>query len=143
VKEVITRQIDYAIRMIAFMATDKSKKYTTDEISEILDIPRSFLPTIVSSLAAKKIIFTYRGKSGGMKLAKDPSEISVFDVIEAIDGQIVINTCLFDDAICGFTQVCKIRKFWEKLQEELVERLKNTKISDLILDYGKVKNNEF
>lgn len=132
---MITRQADYALRMVVFMAAHKDEKLTTDYIAYKANIPRSFLPRIIASLAAKKLILTYRGKSGGVKLARDPSEISVFDVIEAIDGHVIINACLVDKDVCIFTGTCKLRDFWLDLQETLVNRLKTTKISDLIVDY--------
>ncbi len=140
---MITRQVDYAIRMLIFMALNKDKKYTTDEIAEIIDVPRSFLPRIIASLSAKKIVFTYRGKTGGIKLAKDPSEISLMEVIEAIDGHIVISPCLVDADICNFVNICKLRVFWENLQGIIVDLLNRTKISDLIVDYGKAKRGQF
>lgn len=138
-RRMVTRQVDYAIRMLIFMALNKDKKYTTDEVAEIIDIPRSFLPRIIASLSAKKIIFTYRGKNGGIKLAKDPSEISLMDVIEAIDGHVVVSPCLVDVDMCNFVDVCKLRRFWENLQNTVMNVLNNTKISDLIVNYEEAK----
>ena len=88
----ITRQADYALRAILYLARHESTKHednwkptTTSRIAKAKLIPTSFLAKIISQLKTSGLINTSRGASGGVTLAKKPEEISLLDVVEAID----------------------------------------------------------
>jgi len=124
----ITRQADYAIRAIHYLAKiDPNQRAATSQIAEDKSIPPSFLAKIISQLSIAGLIHTSRGARGGVSLARPPAEISVLDVVEAIDGPIALNECTFTSvSTCPFGDDCPIRDLWVDTQNELVERLRST-----------------
>ncbi len=124
----ITRQADYAIRAILFLAQlDPNERAATSQIAEEKHIPPSFLAKIISQLSIAGIIHTSRGARGGVSLARPADQINVLEVVEAIDGPIALNQCTFSQAeTCPFIDECPVHDLWIETQKQLVDRLKNT-----------------
>jgi len=129
----ITRQADYALRAILFLAQlQPSQRAATSQIAEEQHIPPSFLAKIISQLSIAGLIHTSRGARGGVSLARPPSEISILEVVEAIDGPISLNECVGTADGCPFKEDCPIRSLWCDLQAELVEKLRRTNFARFI-----------
>jgi Rrf2 family protein len=129
----ITRQADYAIRAMLYLSSLKDKdRAATSQIAETKRIPSSFLAKIISQLSIAGLITTSRGARGGVKLARNASEISILDIVEAIDGPVTLNDCTLNIDACGFGPECPIRPIWCESQAELVKRLKNTSLALLV-----------
>ena len=130
----ITRQADYAIRAILFLASLKpGERAATSQIAESKKIPSSFLAKIISQLSIAGLIHTSRGARGGVSLARIPSEISVLDVVEAIDGPIALNDCTIDPSLCNFGEQCPMKPLWCDTQAELVTKLRATTFSQFVV----------
>ncbi len=122
----ITRQADYALRAVIFLSQlNGDQKASTSFIAEKQQIPPSFLAKIVSQLSIAGLIQTSRGARGGVSLAKPPEDISVLDVIEAIDGPVLLNECATNPSACPFGDTCPLQKIWEDTREEMIQRLSN------------------
>ena len=129
----ITRQADYALRAMLYLARiPENQKAATSQIADEQRIPPSFLAKIVSQLSIAGLIHTSRGARGGVSLSRTPNEISVLEVIEAIDGPISLNACTVSQAECPLGPDCPLRPIWCGTQEELVNRLRKTSFSELI-----------
>ncbi len=134
----ITRQADYAVRaMIYLTRLGSDQRAATSQIAHQQRIPPSFLAKIVSQLSVAGLLQTSRGARGGVSLAKDPKEISLLEVIEAIDGPIMLNECVLSVAACQFGETCEIRPVWCEAQAELVERLRNASFDQFVNGNGK------
>ena len=130
----ITRQADYAVRAMAYLTQlGTERRAATSQIAEEKKIPPSFLAKIVSQLSVAGLLNTSRGARGGVSLAKDPTEISLLDVVEAIDGPILLNECVGDISNCTFGESCAVRSVWCDAQRELVNRLRSTTFGQLNL----------
>jgi Rrf2 family protein len=128
----ITRQADYAIRAVRFLAKQESKTLTpTREIAKSMKIPASFLAKIISQLSIKSLLTTSRGAHGGVRLSKEAGEISLLDVVEAIDGKILLNECVGDPGNCEFLDDCLVHPIWSEVQNTLVKQLRETKFDQL------------
>ena len=123
----ITRQADYAVRAVAYLAQlGSDKRAATNQIAQDQQIPPSFLAKIVSQLSVAGLLQTSRGARGGVSLARTPEQISLLEVVEAIDGPIMLNECVLNAGACRFGDTCPLRPIWCDAQAELVERLKST-----------------
>jgi Rrf2 family protein len=126
----ITRQADYALRAVIFLSRlNGDQKASTSVIAEDQKIPPSFLAKIVSQLSIAGLIQTSRGARGGVSLAKSPEDISVLDVIEAIDGPVLLNECAKNPENCPFGDSCPLQSIWSETREELVNRLSSATFS--------------
>jgi Rrf2 family iron-sulfur cluster assembly transcriptional regulator len=129
----ITRQADYALRAMLYLSQiEPTKRAATSQIAEEQHIPPSFLAKIISQLSIAGLIHTSRGARGGVTLAREPKDISLLDVVEAIDGPILLNECTGDKNDCPFGDNCAIHSIWRSTQEELVTRLRNASFSEFI-----------
>jgi Rrf2 family protein len=123
----ITRQADYAVRAVLYLAQlGPDKRAATSTIAQEQQIPPSFLAKIVSQLSVAGLLQTSRGARGGVSLARSPEQISLLEVVEAIDGPIYLNECVAANGVCTFGDDCPMRPVWCDAQAELVERLKST-----------------
>jgi Rrf2 family protein len=128
----ITRQADYAIRAVRYLAKHgPNQRSATSVVAAEMKIPPSFLAKIISQLSIAGLLHTSRGARGGVTLARAPGEISMLDVVEAIDGPIQLNECVGDPANCAFSDDCLVHPIWEEVQATLVKRLSETRFDQL------------
>lgn len=129
----ITRQADYAVRAILYLARlNPNERAATSTVAQEQRIPPSFLAKIISQLSIAGLLHTSRGARGGVMLARDPKDISLLEVIEAIDGPIQLNECVGEESICAFEGNCPLKSIWSEAQEELVNKLKNKNFADML-----------
>ena len=126
----ITRQADYGIRAVRYLARQGADQLvSTSTVAREMKIPPSFLAKIVSQLSIAGLLRTSRGAHGGVSLARKAKDISVLDVVEAIDGPIQLDGC------GGRTDKRKdeslIHPIWEEVQHSLVSRLRATRFDVL------------
>jgi Rrf2 family protein len=130
----ITRQADYALRAMLYLSQlESNQRAATSQIAEEQHIPPSFLAKIISQLSIAGLIHTSRGARGGVSLARQPEEISVLEVVEAIDGPIALNECTDNPGGCPFGSDCPLRPLWCDTQAELVKRLRKTSFAQFAL----------
>jgi Rrf2 family protein len=129
----ITRQADYALRAMLYLAQlEPNQRAATSQIAEEQRIPPSFLAKIISQLSIAGLIHTSRGARGGVSMARTPEEISILEVVEAIDGPISLNECTDNPESCPFGDDCPMRPLWCDTQSELVKRLGKTTFAQFV-----------
>jgi len=128
----ITRQADYAIRCVLYLSQCRGEVKVVDEIARAKSIPRVFLSKILQKLTKAGIVRSYRGVKGGFELARRPRDISLLDVIEAIDGPVALNICAIDKKMCSLSNTCSVHPVWVKLRRELERRLREYNFERLL-----------
>lgn len=129
----ISRRTDYGVRVIMDLATlPESGRASTQEIAERQNIPAPFLAKIVSRLSLSGLVITHRGAGGGVSLARPASEISLLQVIEALDGPVQLNRCVIEPSACPRDSHCPVHHIWAKAQLELTGLLSETTFDDLV-----------
>jgi len=134
---MITREADYAIRTILYLAQNSENNRKTPAsvnlIAEKMNIPYRFLRRISRSLQAHGLIESIRGKDGGMLLTKKLADISLGEVINIVNPQsIKLNLCLLNEDNCTRKSYCKVHFAMERLQEKLDTELSNITFDKLI-----------
>ena len=123
---------EYAIRAMLHLAGENSvKNIQIQDISKKWDIPENFLRKIIPLLTKAGLILSVRGSGGGVKLAKSSNKINALEIIEAVEGRMYLNKCLFADELCERSQWCSMHEVWEEAQHSLKEVLKNKTIAQL------------
>ncbi len=126
----ITRQADYAVRAMVYLAQlEPDKPAATSKIAREKSIPPSFLAKIVSQLSVAGLLRTSRGAHGGVSLAKAAEAISLLEVIEAIDGPILLNDCVAENMTCNANEDCPLKPVWCDAQKLLVDHLSKANFS--------------
>jgi Rrf2 family iron-sulfur cluster assembly transcriptional regulator len=127
--EVPTR-IHNAIMILCVLAGNRTRHpVSLSFINQYLKLSYGYLEQVAAPLKKAGLINAYRGSGGGYKLAKKASEISVLEVISALEGDIKIASCL-GAGKCRIEKRCPSKKIYVRLQDELNRGLENIKISD-------------
>jgi Rrf2 family protein len=130
----ITRQADYALRATVEVARlPYGDRAPTATIATRQQIPLPFLAKIVSQLVVRGILEATRGASGGVSLARPAETITMLEVIEAIDGPIMINRCTRDPSVCDLSVSCPFCEIFTETQQQLVRRLGGTSLADIVM----------
>ena len=104
---------------------------TLDTICSRRKLSRQYLTKMFNMLARVGVVTTFRGKRGGYALAKKPSQITLLEVIEAVEGPVVLNICQQTPPQCNQT-ACVIRPVWAELQKTIRQKLGKIRISDCL-----------
>jgi Rrf2 family transcriptional regulator, iron-sulfur cluster assembly transcription factor len=129
----ITRREEYGLKGLLFLAKQPNEKvFLVSEISRVQKIPERFLAKIFQRLSKAGFVRSVRGSKGGFSLRKAASEITMKEVIEALEGPIAINRCLLRNGACDEEQGCPLYEVLEEAQEGLVKVLERTTLEDLV-----------
>ena len=124
----ITRQAEYSIRAIRYISRQgQDQRVATSIVARETQIPLAFLAKIVGQLSIAGLLRTSRGSRGGVTLGRDPKDISMLDVVEAIDGPIKLNECVGKINTCDVKNDCTLYPVWQSMQDNLVARLGATR----------------
>lgn len=130
----LTHATDYAVRSVLYLATlPRGTMVEAGEIAVSQCVPVRFLLKIFRSLAAVGIVGSQRGPGGGYVLLRDPGEITLLDIFEAVEGPVIINQCLMDGDFCSrhAAQYCPVRKALASVQDVLSRELASHTIASL------------
>lgn len=124
-----SKKCEYGLQAILYMAAQRNDCVCpAEEISKKLSIPKEFVSKILQSLTDSEIIESKKGKSGGFKLAKHPSEIKLIDIVEAIDGLDSFNSCVLGFPHCSPEKPCPVHDQWGELRVKAYEMLSSETI---------------
>ncbi len=128
----LTRASDYAIRGVVYMSMQPQGSIVViPEVAREMDVPVGFLARIFQSLSRAGIVISHRGKKGGYSMARKPEEVTLRDVVEAVEGDIKLNICLDGYNACDRMSFCPVRKELANVQNDLVTSLGKTNFADL------------
>ena len=130
--KLITRDTDYAIRAICFMAEHKKEITSVSELVEKLKIPRPFLRKILQALNKKGVLTSFKGKSGGFKLRRKPQDIFITDLIKVFQGPLKLNKCIFKKKLCSSVDRCILRERIGKIEQHVVSELGLITVASLL-----------
>lgn len=121
---LLTRESDYAI--VSLLTVAAEGRLPVSEIARRHDLSPSFLGNIVASLARAGLVLTWRGAAGGLSLARSPSEITLLEIIEAVQGRLCLNTCLDCSQQCPRRAECPASPVFAHAQAVLRKSLEVT-----------------
>jgi len=123
----------YGTRLMLELAFnfDKGTIFLKD-IAEKEEISEKYLSHLVIPLKASGLISSSRGAHGGYKLAKSPSQITLKDIVQTLEGGISCVECVKNPSVCSRVSKCATRGIWEKLDEKISDELSSVTLEDLM-----------
>lgn len=116
----LTRAAEYAVRCILHMAgRPHFSLVSRKEISRDMGIPDQFLGKIAQQLARAGILEILQGARGGFRLLRAPGDISLLEVIEAVQGELFLNDCIMNPRSCRRVPTCAVHMVWDKARQDL------------------------
>ena len=128
----VSRTLDYAVRSLTFMCKRPVDMLNMKEIAESQHIPINYLAKILRRLVERGILKSMVGPEGGYVLRRQPSEITLKEVYEAIEGEFRIIDCMDRDKICIFHDQCPQLPVWDEIRVSMLNILENTSMYDII-----------
>ena len=135
---MLSNSCRYGIRAIIYLAGKKSANQKTGikQIGADLDLPTPFLGKILQQLAKQKILKSLKGPNGGFSMMKDPTTVSLYDIVIAIDGENTFTNCVMHNGPCRCIdrtkKPCTIHDDYAETRSELIHLFKNKTIYDLV-----------
>jgi len=128
----LTTFSDYTLRVLMYLALDRTRLATIPEIASAYDISQNHLMKVVHQLARAGIVESVRGKGGGIRLALAPEAIRIGEVVRATEGDAPIVECLSGDPhACRIAGACKLTRVLVDAFEALFETLDRYTLADL------------
>lgn len=129
---MISKTCQYALRAIIYIAKKKDSGFIpVKKIAKENNISHFFLGKIMNILSQNGLINTYKGPNGGVKLSKPAGEITLYDVVEIIDGIDIKNECFLGPR-CSEKNQCVMHNSWKKVRELYINMLSKNTIGKII-----------
>lgn len=129
----ITRAGEYAVRAILYAASmGPGTVVGRMEIAEAMEIPSQFLAKIARQLSRAGIVEIVQGARGGIRLRLKPEELTLLDVIEAVEGEIFLNDCIMNPGSCRRSPTCAVNAVWNRARDLLRGCLKEATFERLL-----------
>lgn len=121
---IFSKKCEYGLQAILYMAAkEPGCVCPSEEIAKKLKIPKEFVSKILQNLTESGIVDSKTGKSGGFMLAKQPSQIRLIDIVAAIDGLDIFNSCVLGFPSCSPDKPCPVHNKWGELRSKAYEML--------------------
>ena len=128
---MVTRAADYALRAtLALAGLPAGTRLCLSELADACEVPPSYLYKVLQSLARAGLLAAHRGITGGYELTPRAREASVLDIVEAVNGLPMLNTCVLSGG-CHRAPVCPAHPVWHQAQDRVREVLAGARLADL------------
>lgn len=125
----------YGIRAMLEIALNQSERpIPINQISERQGIPEPYLEQLVGQLKKRGLVISTRGAQGGYALSRDAGEISIGDIIRALEGSLAPIACVEDDEFCCHSDVCSAHMLYARITRGINDVFDSIKLSDMVND---------
>lgn len=128
----LNKLTDYAVVVLVQLSQDRSKVITASQLAHGSAVPGPTVAKLLKGLARAGIIASQRGAAGGYTLARDPTAISVADIIRALEGPIALTACVDGESGgCDVETLCPMRGNWDKVNQAIRRALEQVSLADM------------
>ena len=128
------RRADYGIRAMVDLAhhAHQPQRRTTRVIAQAMDIPVGYLPQILADLVRAQLVLSLPGRDGGYHLSRDPADIDLLEVLQAVDGEPRSTVCVLRGGPCRWEDRCAVHDPWARAQDAMLHTLSATTLADVV-----------
>ncbi len=128
----LTRKGEYAIRGIVYLAGKPIDKVCLlSDIAAAVDVPPTFLAKIFQQFSKIGLVKSFRGTGGGFLLGRAAENITLLEVVEAVEGPIIPNRCVVTPSDCERSDFCNVHPVWKRVQGEVRSVLEGVNLKEL------------
>jgi Rrf2 family iron-sulfur cluster assembly transcriptional regulator len=129
---MLSKSCDYGLRAILVIASQSQRQFIPiRELSDKLGISFHFLTKILQILTLKGFLVSFKGPRGGVRLATEAKNISLRDIVVAIDGQDLFQSCILGLNACGDEHPCPLHQQWAPIRDQLETMFNTMTLADL------------
>lgn len=135
---MLSNSCRYGIRAILYLASHHQNidNIGLKQISSDLDLPMPFLAKILQQLAKHRLLRSTKGPNGGFSLLKDPEKITLYEIVEIIDGKELFTNCIIHDSTCASVRKnkkpCPVHEDYSKIRSELITLFRSRSVAQLV-----------
>jgi FeS assembly SUF system regulator len=127
----ITKQTDYGIVLLTHLAAHAERQFNAPDLAAEANLPLPMVSKILKLLAREGVLASHRGVKGGYSLARLPEEISMADVIAALEGPIALTECIQVQGDCSHEPICRVRSNWQRINAAVREALEGITLAEM------------
>ncbi len=130
----LSRMADYGVVLLSRLAGVPGRMQTAPQLARDCGLPPPTVSKVLKQLAQGGLLASHRGTKGGYCLARDADDITVADVIAALDGPIALTDCTGPDGlVCEIEALCPTRTNWRRINDAMVEALNGVTVAEMAL----------
>jgi len=128
----LSRLADYGVVLAGSMAANPERFYNAYELAATTHLPVPTVSKILAALTRHGVLTSQRGAKGGYRLARSPAEVSVADVVAAVDGPISLTLCAdHGESNCDVESVCPNRRGWQRINTAIRKAFQDVSLADM------------
>jgi Rrf2 family nitric oxide-sensitive transcriptional repressor len=130
---MFSQTVEYALRAVAFLASQAPEARTTDQVSTATRVPKAYLSKVLQGLCREGIVHSQRGSGGGMTLVKRPEELSILEVVNAVDPICRIQECPLGLASHG-VRLCPLHKRMDNALAQVEATFRTSTLAEILAE---------
>lgn len=130
---MFSQTVEYALRAVAFLASQAPTPKTTDQIAVATKVPKAYLSKVLQGIVRGGIVHSQRGSGGGMTLVKNPADLTVLEVVNAVDPICRIHECPLGLPSHG-TRLCPLHKRMDAVLEQVENTFRSTTLAEILAE---------
>ncbi len=131
----LSKMTDYGIVLLARLARDSSAEpQNARDLAAHSELPVPMVSKVLKALAKEGLLVSHRGSKGGYRLAREPEELTVAEMIRVLEGPVGLTDCAIGPALCEHETMCAVRQPWQMISRVVEQALEDITLADLV--YG-------
>jgi Rrf2 family nitric oxide-sensitive transcriptional repressor len=130
---MFSQTVEYALRAAVYLANHPHEAQKTRQIAKVTKVPMAYLSKVLQSLARSGIVVSQRGIGGGVRIARDPAELTILEIVQAVDPIRRISTCPLKLAAHG-TRLCPLHRRLDNALASIEEAFGSTTLAALLAE---------
>lgn len=127
----ISKLTDYATVLLAVLARQPEARVSASQLAEMTKLETPTVAKVLKTLAQGGLVVSVRGVNGGYQLASPPEEVSVAEIVQAMEGPIALTECGLETGLCSYESKCSLRGNWQRIGQAVEEALSALSLADL------------
>jgi Rrf2 family transcriptional regulator, nitric oxide-sensitive transcriptional repressor len=130
---MFSQTVEYALRTVICLAEGSPSSFTTEQIAEKTLVPKAYLSKVIQGLCVSGVLASKRGAGGGVSLAKKPSELTILDVVNAVEPIVRIQQCPLGLKSHG-VHLCPLHRKMDQALESVETAFRTTTLADVLAE---------
>lgn len=127
----ITKLTDYGIVLLTHLAAEPERQFSAPELSIEAHLPLPMVSKILKQLAREGLLLSHRGVKGGYGLSRPADEVSMTEVIGALEGPIALTECISVEGDCSHESLCQVRGNWQRINAAVRQALDGISLAEM------------
>ena len=128
----VTRLTDYATLLLTALAATPDAVHSATALAERTRLELTTVSKVLKLLAQRELVVGFRGVNGGYRLARPPEEVSLFEIVESIEGPIELTECSSDHSRCEYQPWCGVSPHWRQINDIVADALRSVTLRQML-----------